>query len=131
MLTKADHIEYWIKSSKDDWKTVESLFTGKRYLHSSFFAHLTVEKLCKAMWVKNNEDNFPPRIHHLVKLIQQSNIDLNQDQLLFLQSFNDFQIEGRYPDYLFKIDKICTFGFTKDTLKTVSEIIKCLQEKLP
>ena len=30
------------------------MFTSQRYLHSLFFAHLTVEKLCKAIWVKNN-----------------------------------------------------------------------------
>ncbi len=69
MLAKLEHIYYWFKSSQDDWKTVETLFTSKRYLHSLFFAHLTVEKLCKAIWVKNNSDNFPPRTHHLVKII--------------------------------------------------------------
>ncbi len=100
-------------------------------MHSLFFAHLTVEKLCKAIWVKNNPDNFPPRTHHLVKIIQQSNITIDQEYLVFLQSFDDFLIEGRYPDYLFKINKICNFDFTKTTLQKVAEIIKCLQEKLP
>ncbi len=130
MLTKEEHIDYWKKSSDDDWETVESLFTSKRYLHALFFAHLSLEKLCKAVWVKNNNDNLPPRIHHLVKLIQQANINMNEEDLVFLQLFNDFQIEGRYPDYLFKINKVCTFEFTKDKLQKVLELKTCLQEKL-
>jgi HEPN domain-containing protein len=71
MMTKTEHIEYWIRSSEEDWETVTSLFTTKRYIHSLFFAHLALEKLCKALWVKSNESNIPPKIHNLVRLLQE------------------------------------------------------------
>lgn len=130
MLTKKGHITYWQTSSEDDWRTVQWLFEGKRYLHSLFFAHLTLEKLCKAIWVKQNADNFPPKIHHLMKILQQTDVALLEEQIVFLQAFNDYQIEGRYPDYLFKINKICTYEHTQELLETVKIIRQCLQEKL-
>ena len=50
-MTKKEHIEYWIKTSQDDWETVESLLNSKRYLHCLYFSHLVLEKICKAHWV--------------------------------------------------------------------------------
>lgn len=48
-----------------------------------------LEKLPKAHWVKDNHDNHPPRTHNLIKLSSQINFKLTED----------FQLEGRYPDY--------------------------------
>ena len=50
--------------------------------------------------------------------------------MIFLEEFNDFQLEGRYPDYLFKINKICTLEYTMSIIKKVQEIKLCLIEKL-
>ena len=68
MMTKQQYIDYWIDTSKNDWVTVEALFTTKRYLHCLFWAHLALEKLAKAHWVKNHEENTPPKIHNLILL---------------------------------------------------------------
>ena len=43
MKTKKEHIDFWIMQSKDDWDAVDSLFKGKNYLQSLFFAHLVIE----------------------------------------------------------------------------------------
>ncbi|MBM2813670.1 MAG: hypothetical protein HW421_432 [Ignavibacteria bacterium] len=129
-MTKSEHIEYWMKSSEEDWLSVSSLFQSGRYVHCLFFAHLALEKLCKALWVKFNEGNIPPKIHNLVKLLQQTNQKYNEEYLIFLEEFNDFQLEGRYPDYLFKINKTCTFEYTTSIFVKVKEIKQCLIEKL-
>jgi len=36
--------KYWIKSADETLKTAINLFENKRYSHSMFFLHLTVEK---------------------------------------------------------------------------------------
>ncbi len=130
MITKDEHIKYWIDSSDEDWKTVLSLFKAQRFVHCLFFAHLTIEKITKALWVKYNEANIPPKIHNLVKLLNETNQEFNKEDLIFLQEFNDFQLEGRYPDYLFRINKICTFEYTSKILKRIKEIKQCLIKKL-
>ena len=38
MMTKQEHIDYWIQTSEDDWITVNSLLNNGRFLHCLFFA---------------------------------------------------------------------------------------------
>ena len=128
MMTKAEHINYWIQTAEDDWEAVDSLLKSKKYVQCLFFAHLVLEKLCKAHWVKDNDGNTPPRTHNLVKLIQSTHFDISETDLQFLAEFNDFQLEGRYPDYLFEIHKRCDLAYTKALLSTIKGIKSCLQE---
>ena len=129
-MTKKEHIEYWIKTAEKDWDTVDYLYIGKKYVYSLFFAHLVLEKLIKANWVKGNESNYPPKTHHLVYLVRQTNLDFNENEMIFLEKINDFQIEGRYPDYLMKINKIANLSFTKSILDQIKKIRECLIEKV-
>ena len=48
----------------------------------------------------------------------------------WLERMNDFQLEGRYPDYQFKIYQICTREFTTQILNKVKTIRICLLESL-
>jgi len=52
MMTKEQYIDYWVDTAQKDWIAVESMFDTKNYLHCLFWAHLTLEKLAKALWVK-------------------------------------------------------------------------------
>jgi len=130
VLSKQQHIEYWVKTSEEDWSAVETLFAAKKYLHCLFFAHLVLEKLCKAHWVKSREENIPPKIHNLIILVRQSNINLSEEMLMFMGEFNDFQLQGRYPDYMNKIYKVCTKEYTAELLENVKEIRQCLLKML-
>ena len=129
-MTKEQHIEYWVKTAEEDWISVEALLKTKRYLHCLFWAHLTIEKLAKAHWVKNNQENIPPKIHNIVWLLEKANVDLGKDTMEYLANFNDFQLSSRYPDYIDKMYRVCTELFTKQELKKVKEIRKCLLEML-
>jgi hypothetical protein len=46
MITKEAHIKFWLEQADDDWSAVDTLFKGKKFLQSLFFAHLVIEKLC-------------------------------------------------------------------------------------
>jgi len=129
-MTKQQHIDYWINSAEKDWVSVDVLFVGKQYLHCLFWAHLTLEKLAKAHWVKNHEDNIPPKVHNIIWLLEESNVDLGDATMIFLKKLNDFQLSSRYPDYLNKIHKICNKEFTFEKLEKVKEVRQCLLEML-
>lgn len=129
-MNKDEHINYWIKSAEEDWTTVNSLFAAKRYLHSLFFGHLTLEKILKSLWVQNNENNIPPKIHNLVKISHEAKLNLPDDVLKQLYEFNTFQLEGRYPDYLFEISKRCSQEFTNEIIQQIGQIRECLLKKL-
>ena len=130
MMTKQQHIDYWINTAEKDWASVDVLFEGKQYLQSLFWAHLVLEKLAKAHWVKNNEENIPPKIHNLIVLLKQANVDLGEEKMNFLVNYNNFQLSSRYPDYLSEIYKVCTKQFTERQIDNVKEIRQCLLEML-
>lgn len=129
-MTKQEHIDFWIKTANDDWEAVLSLYKSKKYVQALFFAHLTLEKWCKAHWVKDNDIKIPPRTHNLVKLLQGTQLEFSNEELMFLEEFNDFQIEGRYPDYMFEVYKRCGEENTKQLLEQVEKIIECLRERM-
>ena len=131
MMTKAQHIGYWVNTATEDWLTVEVLLDRKRYLHGLFWAHLVLEKLTKALWVKSHEDNIPPKVHNIVWLLEESNVDLGNDMMEYLANFNDFQLSTRYPDYMNKMYQICTEVFTMQELEKIKEIRTCLLKMPP
>jgi len=129
-MTKEQHIDYWIDTAKEDWISAETLLNAKRYVHGLFWAHLVLEKLAKAHWVKNHQDNTPPKVHNIVWLLKEAKVDLGKDRMDFLGNFNDFQLSSRYPDYLNQIYKVCTKEFTFEQFEKVKEIRICLLEML-
>jgi len=77
-MTKLEIVNYWKETAEKDWIAVQSLFKTKNYVHCLFFAHLTLEKLCKAHWVKDNTEQNAPKVHNLVYLIKQTNLELSE-----------------------------------------------------
>jgi len=130
MMTKEQYVDYWVDTAANDWVTVEVMFSAERYLHCLFWAHLVLEKLAKAHWVKTHEDNIPPKVHNVVWLLEESNIDLGEDTIDFLEGFNRFQLSGRYPDYTNNLYKRCTKEYTSEQLEKVKEIRTCLLKML-
>jgi len=130
-MTKEQYIDYWIDTANNDWLTVEAMFSADRYLHCLFWAHLVLEKLAKAIWVKNHEDNIPPKVHNIVWLLEESQVEIDSEDKIFLEVFNRFQLSTRYPDYLRRIDRLCTKNLTIEQLDKVKNIRQCLLNKLP
>ena len=99
-------------------------------MQSLFFAHLVIEKICKVLWIKHNEGNVPPRTHNLIHLLSTTPIELSVDKSEFMLRLNRFQLEGRYPDYLNKMHKICNEPFTTTMINKTNELRLWLLEKV-
>jgi HEPN domain-containing protein len=127
MMTKEDHIKYWVDTAEYDWAGV---FDTKTYMHCLFWAHLVLEKLAKAHWVKTHEENIPPKVHDIIWLLEQSGVDLGEEMTKFLKKYNNFQLSGRYPDYTQELYKMCTQEFTRSQLEKVKEVRTCLLRML-
>ncbi len=66
MLSKRDHINYWITASDEDWERGVYMYENADYVFCLFCIHLSIEKLSKDIWVKENQNNnYPPRIHEI------------------------------------------------------------------
>jgi len=129
-MTKEDHIEFWTNQVNKDFDCAIVLFDAKHFAQSLFWAHLALEKLSKALWIKTNEGNTPPFVHNLLRLITLTNEIFTEEQLQFFNEMNIFQIKGRYPDYAENLEQTITKEICEDYLNKTKQMIICLQERL-
>jgi HEPN domain-containing protein len=128
-MKKEEHINYWLKSAEHDLEVAETLFQNQKYDWCLFIAHLVLEKTLKAHFVKQY-NKLPPKIHNLVRLAEMSNLELTEEQKIFLDEVNDFNLEIRYPDYKFEFYKKCTKEFTKQYFGKIKEFYQWLLSQI-
>jgi len=129
-MNKDEHIKYWTKQVDEDFDCSIVLFQAKHYAQSLFWAHLALEKISKALWIKTNDGNTPPFVHNLLRLIVLTNLTFTEEQLQFFNEMNIFQIKGRYPDYAENLEETITKEICEEYLNKTKEMLKCLQERL-
>lgn len=100
-------IEYWLKSSQDDFDTALKLMESKKYHHALFFLHLALEKILKAVFVKKTNEA-APAIHDLVRLSEKTSLSWPQEKVLELVEISTFNIAARYDDYKLQFYKKAT-----------------------
>lgn len=80
--------------------------------------------------MKESITNTPPFTHDLVRLAEESNIELTAEQLDFLSVINSWNIRGRYPDFTNALHNSATPDYVEMQLKKVSDLKKWLEEKM-
>lgn len=111
-MTKAEHIQYWLDGAAHDLDAAESLFQSEKYDWCLFIGHLVLEKMLKALYVKTNAENIPPKIHNLLRLAELSALTLTVAQQEFFDDVNEFNIAARYSDYKEAFYTRCTREYT-------------------
>ena len=125
-MEKQDYIKYWLKTSEDDLSSMEANFNSDKYDWALFIGHLCVEKALKALWVKNNASDIPPKTHNLKKIADEAQYPMSDDEAILLLEINDFNIEARYPDYKLDFYKKCTKEFAEGYIKKIKELHTCI-----
>lgn len=125
-----EHILYWLDSADNDLSAAEHLFRSKKFDWCLFIGHLVVEKTLKAYFVYRNENKIPPKTHNLLKLAEQSGLSLTEEQKLFLDEVNDFNLEVRYPEYRKEFYKLCTIDFTNRYFIQIKEFSEWLKSRI-
>ena len=129
-MNKQEHIHHWEKQVNEDYDCANVLFQAGHYAQSLYWAHISLEKLSKALWIKKNESNTPPFLHNLLRIISQTNEEFTEEQLQFLNDMNMFQIKGRYPDYAESLEETITKEICEEYLTKTKNLIICLRKKL-
>jgi HEPN domain-containing protein len=122
-------IDYWVTEAEESLTVAEHLYEKKDFSYSLFFGHLAVEKMIKAILVKNGNTQVL-RTHNLLRLAKAAQIRLNDEQQSSLIRITAFNLETRYPDYKKEFRKKCTQQFTRIELEKIREVAKWLKSKL-
>ncbi len=126
MINVQKQIDYWVNGAVDDLKSAEILIERKRMLHGLFFCHLVIEKILKAHVVKISQE-IAPRTHNLIHLLEKANLELSENEEIFLGILMKYQLQGRYPDYNPIIpDKLIVQNYLKQT----ENLLQWLKKKL-
>ncbi|UYZ62623.1 HEPN domain-containing protein [Hymenobacter weizhouensis] len=129
-MNKQDHIKHWVETCQEDWLSAHDLFQTKRFLQCLFFAHLTIEKLSKAHWVKDNSTDIPPRTHNILRLWQDTHLQPSADLENTAVELNNFQMDGRYQDYQRASYQRATEAFTRALLDDTDKLRQWLLSNL-
>ena len=130
-MDNIDLMEYWIKSSENDYEAMKIMFQNKKNTWTLFLGHLVIEKLLKGLYAKHNIDNpYTIKSHNLLALAEKCNLDLTDEQVEKLQIITQFNISARYDDYKESFYQKCTDEYTKKQVKNIEEVRTWLKELL-
>lgn len=115
-------INYWVGSSEKDYQTMVDLFNTKNYNWSLFMGHLVIEKLLKALFIKECK-KMPPFIHDLRRIVEKMDIQIEEERKVTLDAITRFNINTRYDDYKDSFYALCTFEFTNEWIKKIKETV--------
>jgi HEPN domain-containing protein len=122
-------IHEWLRQAQYDLKSAEIMFANKRYIHTVFMCHLSVEKALKGLYA-NVLGEMPPKTHNLIYLAERARVELPDSLSDFLITLNGVSIPTRYPDELRRMQKVYNKTKTHDLLQQSKEMVKWLKGKL-
>ncbi|MGB5158898.1 HEPN domain-containing protein [Desulfobacterium sp. N47] len=87
----------WSEQAHYDLKTAQAMMESGRYLYVLFCCQQSVEKMLKALIAQRTQE-FPPRLHNLIRLADAAGIKLEEDMADFLRELSAYYIQTRYPE---------------------------------
>lgn len=120
---------YWLESAEKDHKTMLDLQQTKNNHWALFMGHLVIEKLLKALYVKQ-KDTFPPMIHDLRRIGEKAGLKIEEPYKSLLDSITRFNIKARYDDYKQSFYQLCTDEFTEKWVEHINTCKSWISSKL-
>lgn len=128
-MNQGQLIDFWVTEAEESLTVAAHLFEKADYSYSLFFGHLAIEKIVKALFVKNIGQDVP-RSHNLLRLASAAKVVLTEQQRRELIRITAFNLEARYPDHKREFRKKCTVGFTEIELEKIKEVFAWLRSML-
>ena len=122
-------VQHWVETSDEDFNTMFILFRSKSYHWALFMGHITLEKLLKAYFVKQNE-NHAPLTHNLYRLAELGGLKISEEHADWLFKITTFNLNARYDDYKKEFYTICTVDFTEEWIEKIKILQQWIKQKL-
>ena len=90
-------VEHWTEQAQYDLETAAAMQASGRYLYVLFCCQQAMEKALKAIVAKKSNE-FPPRIHNLVRLAEIAALQLPPERTQLLRELSNYYIQTRYPE---------------------------------
>ena len=111
-------VSYWSEGAEYDLGVADAMYQTKKYPYALFMGHLALEKLLKAIVVKNTQKH-ASITHSLPYLAEKSAILIPKPILVKLREFMEFHFEARYPREQKAFYAKCTRSYTAEKLDEI------------
>jgi HEPN domain-containing protein len=115
----------WTEQARYDLDTARAMFDSGRYLYVLFCCQQAVEKALKAIIVRRTDD-FPPRLHNLLRLAEIAGIKMESDREDFFGELSGYYIQTRYPEEIESLAQTLDREIAQDALDKTGEVIEWL-----
>jgi len=117
--------QQWAERALYDLDTAKAMLDSGRYLYVLFCCQQSIEKQLKAIIAERTQE-FPPRIHQLVRLAEKASLELTEDQTKFLRKLSSYYIQTRYPEDIADIGKGVDLNLAKMYYEGTKEVFEWL-----
>ncbi len=124
-------VQNWITLAEYDLKTAEAMLQAERYLYVAFTCQQAMEKLLKALFVKE-KDQTPPYTHNLLRLTDTLTIaaELDEEKNRFLETLNSYYIESRYTEEMSELSEMLHRENAQSIFSTTQELFTWLRDQI-
>ncbi|MEI6609915.1 MAG: HEPN domain-containing protein [Deltaproteobacteria bacterium] len=124
-------IQYWIDIAEYDLQVAKTLLDKGHYLYVGFMCHQAVEKMLKAMYVKQTS-TMPPYIHKLDKLVDRVGLKMtmSKERNDFIDELTPLNIQARYPAYKEAIYSLINKEKAVQIIEKTEELIQWLKAQI-
>ena len=124
-------MQNWITLAEYDLKTAEAMLQAERFLYVAFTCQQAIEKLLKALYVKEKNQT-PTYTHNLLRLADTLSIaaKLNESKNRFLETLNSYYIESRYTEEMTELSALLNQENAQDIFTTTREIFTWLKNQI-
>ena len=101
------------------------MYSTGRWLYVAFMCHQAIEKTLKAYWCRTQTDD-PPYTHNHKRLATGCGLyeQMNADQIDFIETVTNYNIEARYPEDKEELSR----ELTQQTCRDIIDKTKQLQQ---
>lgn len=123
-------IKNWTRISEYDLETAAAMLKTGRYLYVAYTCQQAIEKILKAIYVKEKNET-PPYTHNLRRLASELSILnlLGEKHLDFIDIINSYYIEARYSEEIEKLTKNINKVKAAEILNNTKELYQWLKTK--
>ena len=122
-------INHWADGSDKDYQVMLDLYSTKHFHWSLFMGHIVIEKLAKAVYVKETK-KYPPLIHDIRRILEKAEIPLTENQIVICDTVSRFNINARYDDYKQQFYNLCTKEFTSKWIEEIKKLREWIKSTL-
>lgn len=122
-------VEHWITTSDRDYETMKHLYDSRDYHWALFMGHLLIEKLLKATVVKKTQ-NHAPLTHDLRRLARLSELEINDEQKVWLNTLTTFNLNARYDSYKQAFYRKCDQEYADEWISIINELRTWIKMRL-